>query len=185
VLTRFGLRVTLWLSGPLPGRFAGGLWIGLPLGVVGGYMGPIAIDRIANLILPPLRKRSAEGRQGEAGKEQSLADFLDKLKKGIDKGITTVSVRSKETFATSRLRRQIKVLAKEKRERLEELGNIVYTFFTRGELDAGQERVKEKSEALMRLDEQIQEKEEEIRQIQLKAQEALGKISPPPQDRME
>lgn len=109
-----------------------------------------------------------------------MAEFLDKLKKGIDKGLTTVTVKSKEMLETTQLRGQLRELQDQKRETLEELGNVVYTLFTQGTLDQEQGRVHEKCTALVTVDQKIREKEEEIRQVQLRAQQALGKSATPP-----
>lgn len=103
-----------------------------------------------------------------------MADFFDKIKQGVGKGITTVSVKSKEVFETTKLKGQIGTLQGQKREALEELGNIVYNLFLKGGFD--EERInKGKCEAIAGLDRQIKEKEEELRQIHLKAEEALGR----------
>lgn len=104
-----------------------------------------------------------------------MADFFEKIKKGIDKSVTTVSVKSKEMLETTQLRSLIKTLQDEKRARLEELGNIVYTLFVQEKLDQEQQRIREKCEGVVGLDKRIREKEEEIIQVQQKAQEALGK----------
>lgn len=107
-----------------------------------------------------------------------MAELLDKLKKTIDQSITTVSVKSKEMLETTQLRSQIKALQQQKRERLEELGNIVYTMLGRGTLE--QDRLQEKYRALAELDRRITEKEEQIKAIQQQAQEAMGHGGPRP-----
>lgn len=109
-----------------------------------------------------------------------MAEFLDKLKKGIDKGVTAVTVKSKEMLETTQLRSQLRDLQEQKRETVQELGNIVYTLFTQGTLDQEQVRVHEKCTAVGALDRKIREKEGEIRLVQLQAQQALGKSATPP-----
>ena len=108
-----------------------------------------------------------------------MADFLDKLKRGIDKGVTTVTVKSKEALETTQLRSQVKDLQEEKQRGLEELGSIVYTLYVQGKLETEGERVRAKCATLAALDQKIRDKEDEIRQVQLKAQEALGRTPPP------
>lgn len=103
-----------------------------------------------------------------------MADLFDKLRKGLDKGIAAVGAKSKEVLETSQLRSQIRGLEEEKRNRLEELGNIVYTMVSRGTLD--QERLQEKCCSIAAIDKAIQEKEEQIRVIQIKTQEAIGRV---------
>lgn len=103
-----------------------------------------------------------------------MADLLKKLQQGIDRGLTAVTTKGKEVMETAQLRSQIKDLEEEKRGRLEELGNIVYTLVTHQRLDEEHKRVIEKCEALAVLEKKIQEKEEGIREIQRKTQEILG-----------
>jgi NADH pyrophosphatase NudC (nudix superfamily) len=105
-------------------------------------------------------------------REKNMADFFDKVKQGIGKGITTVSVKSKEALETTKLKGQIVTLQERKKSALEELGNIVFTMFLKGSFD--EERIKGKCEIIRGLDSQIKEKEDELRQVHLKAQEALG-----------
>jgi flagellar biosynthesis chaperone FliJ len=68
---------------------------------------------------------------------------------------------------------QITDIQKQKREDLEELGNIVYTMFLKSAFD--EQRVRNKSAAIATLDDQIKQQEKELAQIHAKAQEALGK----------
>lgn len=102
-----------------------------------------------------------------------MADFFDKVKQGVGKGLTTVSVKSKEMLETTKIKGQIGTLQEQKKDALEELGNIVYTMFLKGAFD--EERIKGKCEVIVGLDSQTKDKEEELKQIHLKAEEALGK----------
>jgi NADH pyrophosphatase NudC (nudix superfamily) len=114
-----------------------------------------------------------------------MADLLKKLQQGIDRGLTAVTTKSKEVMETAQLRSQINNLEEEKRGRLEELGNIVYTLVTHQRLDQEHKRVIEKCEALAALEKKIQEKEEGIREIQRKTQEILGQQEAQPVARCE
>jgi hypothetical protein len=105
-----------------------------------------------------------------------VADFFDKLKQGLGKGVTTVGVKSKEMLDVSKLKSQIADLQKQKKEALEELGNIVHTMLLKGALD--EERLRAKSAAIAALDDQIKQKEKELMETHAKAQEALGKPKP-------
>ena len=51
-----------------------------------------------------------------------MADFLDKLKEQVTAGITTVTTKSRVAVETTRLRSQMRRIAKEKREALAQLG---------------------------------------------------------------
>ncbi len=101
-----------------------------------------------------------------------MADFFEKVRREIDKGITTISAKSKEMLETTKLKSQIGTLQEQKRSALEELGNIVYVMFHKGAFD--EERIKLKCEALAGLDKQIEEKDEELQRIHLEAKQTLG-----------
>jgi hypothetical protein len=105
-----------------------------------------------------------------------VADFFGKLKQGVGKGVTTVSVKSKEMLDVSKLKSQIAEVQKQKREALEELGNIAHTMLSKGALD--EERLRAKSATIASLDDEIRRKENELMEIHAKAQEALGKPKP-------
>lgn len=102
-----------------------------------------------------------------------MADLFNKLKQGLDKGVTAASVKSKEVIESTKLKSQIRDLQGRKREVLEELGNIVYTMFLQGGFDDA--LLREKAAALAALDNQIKQKEAEEKDIHIKAQEAMGK----------
>jgi NADH pyrophosphatase NudC (nudix superfamily) len=102
-----------------------------------------------------------------------VADFFDKVKQSVGKGVTTVSVKSKEMLETSKLKLQIADIQKQKKNSLEELGNIVYTMYLKSAFD--EQRFRDKSAAISALDEQIKQKESELDEVRAKAQEALGK----------
>jgi len=105
-----------------------------------------------------------------------MGDFFQKVKQGIGKGVTTASVKSKEVLETTKIKSQINGLAEQKKALLEELGNIMYTMFLKGGFD--EERVKTKCSAVAAVDDQIRQKEEELKEVHLKAQEALGRPKP-------
>jgi len=102
-----------------------------------------------------------------------MVELFDKVKQGIGKGVTTVSVKSKEMLETTRLKGEVEALQQRKRGSLEELGNIVYTMFLRDSFN--DERIKEKCKAIHGLDDQIKEKQDELAEIVAKTQELLGK----------
>lgn len=105
-----------------------------------------------------------------------MADFFSKVKQGIGRGVATASVKSKEVLETTKIKSQIHGLEDQKKALLEELGNIVYTMSLKGSFD--EERLKTKCAAVAALDGQIKQKEEELKEVHLKAQEALGKPKP-------
>ncbi len=101
-----------------------------------------------------------------------MADIFDRVRQGIDKGITTITARSKELLESSKLNSQIRTLKDRKKAALEELGNIVYVMFVKGDLDA--ERIRAKASAIAELDNQIKGAEEELRRVFEETQHTLG-----------
>ena len=85
-------------------------------------------------------------------------------------------MKSKEVLETTKIKSQINGLAEQKKALLEELGNIMYTMFLKGGFD--EERLKTKSSAVAAVDDQIKHKEDELKEVHLKAQEALGRPKP-------
>lgn len=55
-----------------------------------------------------------------------MAEFFEKLKQGLDRGITTVGVKSKQLIDTQKIKGQISSIEYKKREAFEELGEIIY-----------------------------------------------------------
>jgi NADH pyrophosphatase NudC (nudix superfamily) len=102
-----------------------------------------------------------------------MKDFFDKIKQNVNKTITNISIKSKETIKSTQVKGQIRILQEQKKNALEELGNIVYIMYLKNSLNM--ERIKERCEKIKELDSQIKEKEEELKQIHLKTEEALGK----------
>lgn len=104
-----------------------------------------------------------------------MADFFDKVKQGISKGVSTASVKSKEMLEVTRLRSQINTVQRQKIGAIEELGNIVYTMFLKEGID--ELRIKDKGSAILKIDNQIKNLENEIVQVQNKARESLGMVA--------
>ena len=102
-----------------------------------------------------------------------MADFLDKVKQGIDKGVTVVSVRSKEALETARINGKIGALADRKKEALVELGSIVYAMYHEDPTGVSGE-AKEKCKELIGLDAQIKEMEEALKEVHQEAKKELG-----------
>ncbi len=102
-----------------------------------------------------------------------MTEFLDKIKENIGKGLTTVTTASKELIETSRLKGEIAAARRRRRELLEELGSIVFVMTSREAFDM--ERVREKCREVAGIDERIRDLEEAVRNVHLKAEEALGK----------
>ncbi|MGE5598904.1 MAG: zinc ribbon domain-containing protein [Bacteroidota bacterium] len=102
-----------------------------------------------------------------------MADFLDKVKQGLDKGVTVVSVRSKEALETARLKSRIADLSADRKQALAELGGMVFARFQQNAEGLSPE-VRGKCEVITALDRRIQETETELRQVHRDANEQLG-----------
>lgn len=103
-----------------------------------------------------------------------MTDFFDKIKQGIDRGITTVSVKSKEMLDSQKVRGQVDTLKRQRRTSLEELGGIVYEMYKDG-LALDETKLKDKYKELEELDIQVKNKETELEEIKRRAEEALVK----------
>jgi len=101
-----------------------------------------------------------------------MADFFDKVKEGISKGVSTVSIKSKEMLEANKIKGEIDNLQREKKADLEELGSTIYTMFREGK-NYNEGIIQEKCEALLKIDSRIEEKEKELERVHQEAQEAL------------
>src|ERR1043165_5351848 len=94
-----------------------------------------------------------------------MADFFDRLKEQVSAGITTVTTKSRVAVETTRLRRQIRRRAKEKKEALTQLGAQVYQGLgQRGHLD--QAGLHEAVTRIQELDHSIEELGQEITRLE-------------------
>jgi hypothetical protein len=105
-----------------------------------------------------------------------MAGLFDKMKEGIGKGVTAASVKSKEMLDSSKIKGKIDSLAKQKEELLTELGNIAFTMYTKGSFN--ETLLNSKCLVIANLNNEIGEREKELRDIRLKAEEAMGKKRP-------
>jgi NADH pyrophosphatase NudC (nudix superfamily) len=104
-----------------------------------------------------------------------MADFLERIKGGIDRGVAAVSARSREMVDVSRLRSQRRAIEDDMKEAFEELGHIVYRLHVNGRLEAEADRIRGKCEGLAQREQQIGAIDEQIRAAQARAQEALSR----------
>ena len=103
-----------------------------------------------------------------------MADFFDKLKEQVSAGITTVTTKSRVVVETTRLRRQMRRLAKEKKEALAQLGTRAYQeMCQRGHWE--QEGMQEAVTRIQELDRSTEALEKEMTRL-----EALDATTPWP-----
>ncbi len=105
-----------------------------------------------------------------------MPGFFDKLKDSLDKGVTAASIRSKELLETQQVKSRIGALQDQRRSALEQLGGAVYEMMLSGNID--QEPLRARVEEIAGLEREIAEKEDELRQIHIRAEEALKGVSP-------
>jgi hypothetical protein len=101
-----------------------------------------------------------------------MADFFDKLKQGLNKGVTTASVRSKEMLDANRLKSKIADYERQKKDALTELGTTVCTMLDSGHID--EEALKVAHLAIASFDAQIAEKQQELARVHAEAEQALA-----------
>jgi DNA-directed RNA polymerase subunit RPC12/RpoP len=101
-----------------------------------------------------------------------MPDFFDKLREQIDAGLTKVTTKSRVTVETTRLRTQIRGIAKEKEEALARLGARVYQEMSQdGQLN--QEGVQQDVKRIQEMDRSIEDLQKEIARL-----EALDAATP-------
>ena len=104
-----------------------------------------------------------------------MEELFKRIKQEIDKGITVVSVKSKELIDTARINTQIAELNESKDQILKEIGTIVYQMSCDKEYK-GDGEIAEKCRLVSELVQQIEEKELELKKLHIDSQEAIGKI---------
>jgi NADH pyrophosphatase NudC (nudix superfamily) len=113
-----------------------------------------------------------------------MDDFLKRIKKEINKGITVVSAKSKELVDTAKINNQIAELIDQKNQTLQEIGLIVYQMSlatgdnndaSTGDGPNSETQIAVKCELITELNQQIEEKELELKKIRTDMQETLGK----------
>jgi len=101
-----------------------------------------------------------------------MPDFFDKLREQIDAGLTKVTTKSRVTIETTRLRTQMRGIAKEKEEALARLGTRVYQEMSR-DGQVNQEGVQQDVKRIQEMDRSIENLQKEIDRL-----EALDAATP-------
>lgn len=114
--------------------------------------------------------------QVQWGGNRIMADFFNKVKEGLDKGVSTISVKSQELVETSKIKTEINNLKQKHSQAIGELGNLVYVMMGSTGLDV--EKIRNKYEQIILIEEQIKDKEKELQLTYQRSQEILGKSSP-------
>lgn len=103
-----------------------------------------------------------------------MPDFFSRLKEGVAKGVTTVSVKGKEVMETTKVKTQISSLQEQIRSQQAELGQAVMPMILDGTIE--DEALLARSQAIQSLEEQIRALEAQLDQIRAQSDQALGSI---------
>jgi predicted RNase H-like nuclease (RuvC/YqgF family) len=112
-----------------------------------------------------------------------MDDFIKRIKKEINKGITVVSAKSKELVDTAKINNQVTELNDRRNQTLQEIGLLVYQMSLTTEAVAenvadntgNDTKITDKCKLVAELDQQIEEKELELKKLRTDTQETLGK----------
>jgi len=102
-----------------------------------------------------------------------MADLFKKFKQEIDKGVAIVSIKSSAVIETNKIRVHIRTLTEKIEQSKKDLGDMVYTMYLSQSFD--QEAYTNACDAIIKLEEQRQEKAVSIEKIKEQESEILGK----------
>ena len=105
-----------------------------------------------------------------------MADFLDKFREGLGKGMSTLGTKSKELLDSNRVKSQISDLERQKKDHLIELGTAVCSMMDAEKIEP--ELLKVKRTTIREVAQQIKTKQDELARIHAQAQQFLGIAKP-------
>lgn len=100
-----------------------------------------------------------------------MADFFNKVKKGLNKGTTVLSVKSSTLIETNKLKSEISSLQKNKKELFTEIGQKIYELKKNESEDTGV--IEELVEKIEQIDTSIELKQKDIEELLKKQEEIL------------
>ena len=103
------------------------------------------------------------------------SDLFTKLRYGLNKGLRIVNIRSKEAYETLKIKNQIQKLTKKRRRNIEDVGNAVYRMFKHNN-KFNEESIRLKCMDISGIEDEIEERQEELRVVHLNAQKELGNL---------
>lgn len=103
------------------------------------------------------------------------SDLFAKLRYGLNKGLRIVNIRSKEAYETLKIKNQIQKLRKKRRRNIEDVGNAVYRMFKHNN-KFNEEILTSKCMDISSVEDEIEERQEELRVVHLNAQKDLGNL---------
>jgi len=103
------------------------------------------------------------------------SDLFFKFKASLNRGLRIVNVRSKEAYVVLKTKNQIQGKNRYKKKLIEELGNAVFrTFKHKGNIS--EDSIKNKCSDILNLESEIDDMNEEIKNIHEHALKELGKL---------
>ena len=93
-----------------------------------------------------------------------MKDFIEKVKKKVIEGISSISSKSYQSLELMKLRTKLRDLEKEKNDKISELGRLVYDMFRRG--DYSEQKIRDLFSIFNVTDHKIVTTENEIKRVQ-------------------
>jgi hypothetical protein len=93
-----------------------------------------------------------------------MKDFIEKVKEKVVEGISSISSKSHRSLELMKLRTKLRDLEKEKNDKINELGRLVYDLFRRG--DYSEQKIRDLFSTINVTDHQIVTTENEIKRVQ-------------------
>lgn len=100
-----------------------------------------------------------------------MADFFDKVKKGLNKGTTVIGVKSSTMIETNKIKSEISSLKKEKNEIFTAIGEQIYKMRKEGNVDL--DSVYSTLDRIFEIDNTMVERENAIEELVRKQEETL------------
>ena len=102
-------------------------------------------------------------------------DILSKIRIGLGKGLRIVNIRSKEVYGVVKIKNKIQGNKKKRRKSIFELGESVFKMYKlKDSFDV--DSLKSKCVEITKIEQELQDFEEELRLLHLNAQKELGKL---------
>lgn len=107
--------------------------------------------------------------------ERDDRDLLTIFKDGVGKGLRVLNIRSKEAYDTLRIKNSVRQLERRKRQAIYDMGAALYrTYKHTGKVV--EETVAAKSADIDKIESEIDERRQELENVHLNAEKALGSL---------
>ncbi len=103
------------------------------------------------------------------------SDLFAMVRDGLNRGLRIVNIRSKEAYETLKIKNQIQKLRRKRRKNIEDVGHSVYRMFKHNN-KFNEESIRLKCVDISKVEDEIDEREEELRIVHVNAQKELGNL---------